>query len=133
MWYKFWQINSGGGYVGPHYVIVEADSTDGANDLAVNSESIYFDGVELGRDCSCCGDRWERVYDGEGEDNWKDLVDGMALFSPHGESTLGIRIITENDETQSAIARRIQERVREEGCNVIQSEREWNRLTGKRN
>ena len=115
MWYKFWQNNSGGHYHDIHYVIVEADGPDEANELAVKSEEVYFGGVETGRDCECCGDRWERVYDGEGEDNWKDLVDNMAIFSPHGESTLGFLILTENNETKSAIARRIQERVREEG------------------
>tara|TARA_R110000851_G_scaffold125896_3_gene256969 strand:+ start:331 stop:726 length:396 start_codon:yes stop_codon:yes gene_type:complete len=125
MWYKFWQNNSGGGYVGSHYVIVEADGPDEANELAVKSEAVYFDGVETGRDCECCGDRWERVFIGEGEDNWKDLVDNIAMFTARGVSTLGFRILTENDETKSAIARRIQERIRmqtADGCRVAMSQ-----------
>jgi hypothetical protein len=44
-----------------HYVIIEAESADEANHIA-ESIGIYFDGVEKGIDCECCGDRWYPVY-----------------------------------------------------------------------
>ena len=44
-----------------HYVIIEADSASGADEKA-ESIGLYFDGVEKGRDCPCCGDRWHKAY-----------------------------------------------------------------------
>jgi hypothetical protein len=44
-----------------HYVIIEAESADEANHIA-ESVGIYFDGVEKGIDCPCCGDRWYSAY-----------------------------------------------------------------------
>jgi len=70
MWYEFHQNNSGGVFVtddnkgiGPN-VWVEADSTEDANDIA-EGMGIYFNGVELGMDCPCCGDRWWGARNGE--------------------------------------------------------------------
>jgi hypothetical protein len=67
----FNQNNSGGTYDRgdnvSEYVIVEANDAAHANDRA-EAIGIYFDGVEDGRDCPCCGNRWYRMYDGEGED-----------------------------------------------------------------
>jgi hypothetical protein len=41
-------------------VIVEAD---GQPDAHKRAESlVYFDGVDKGIDCPCCGDRWSRLY-----------------------------------------------------------------------
>ena len=65
MWYKYVQCESGGFYVdGPRCVIVEADNAEEADALA-EKEGVYFDGAKTGRDCSCCGDRWERADDSE--------------------------------------------------------------------
>lgn len=64
--YSFHQNNSGGNFIYQdndaltHYVIIEADSADDANERA-ESIGIYFDGVDSDRDCPCCGDRWDRV------------------------------------------------------------------------
>ncbi len=67
--YTFRQNNSGGGFDGPHYVIIEADTAQQANDIAVEKTSIYFCGVGSGQDCRCCGDRWWTVeeYDANPE------------------------------------------------------------------
>lgn len=65
MFYTYDQNNSGGGFVTnpakgiSHFVIVEADSADDANEKA-EALGLYFDGVEDGYDCECCGDRWHR-------------------------------------------------------------------------
>ena len=61
--YTFGQNNSGGSFDFDkksgitHWVIIEADSVEHANDRATDA-GIYFDGGYDGRDCSCCGDRW---------------------------------------------------------------------------
>lgn len=68
MFFTFSQNNSFGVFHGPaQYVIIEADSADEANYLAVEMYDIYFDGCESGQDCSCCGDRWSPVWDGDRE------------------------------------------------------------------
>lgn len=43
------------------YVIIEALTTQQADKIAIK-RGLYFDGVDLGLDCSFCGgDRWERA------------------------------------------------------------------------
>ena len=68
MFFTFTQNNSFGtfdvNYNVDHFVIIEAESADEANDIGEHID-IYFDGVEKGIDCECCGDRWYRSY-GEG-------------------------------------------------------------------
>ncbi|MGW0929577.1 DUF7296 family protein [Streptomyces sp. NPDC002644] len=61
--YTYNQNNSGGGFtvdyadgIG-HFVIIEADSADDANEMA-REIGLYFDGVSNDIDCECCGDRW---------------------------------------------------------------------------
>ena len=67
MFYTYSQNNSGGSFIGPHHVIVEADSARQANSIAQDHD-VYFDGVEFGVDCECCGDRWIRIEkDSEGK------------------------------------------------------------------
>ncbi len=67
MFYTFNQNNSGGSFhydpnVGiSHFVVIEADNAVEANARA-ESIGLYFDGWG---DCSCCGDRWYSVEDGE--------------------------------------------------------------------
>ena len=61
--YTYNQNNSGGRYQLDEYsgiaeyVIIEANNAKQANAIAT-SIGIYFNGVEEGNDCSCCGDRW---------------------------------------------------------------------------
>lgn len=67
---KFWtftQNNTGGSFDFneengiTHYVIIEARNADHANRRA-EAIGLYFDGVDAGEDCECCGDRWSRQY-----------------------------------------------------------------------
>jgi len=64
-WYHFHQNNSGGSFIGPESIYIEAESSHGANFIA-GAHGIYFDGLDAGIDCDCCGDRWSRVQDWEG-------------------------------------------------------------------
>lgn len=68
MFYHFSQNNSGGSF---HFnkekgitchVVIEADNASEANAIA-EEIGIYFDGCSTGRDCSCCGDRWNEVWE----------------------------------------------------------------------
>ena len=70
--YHFAQNNSGGSFecgegISMH-VIIEALSEEHAEQRA-EGIGIYFDGVGEGRDCSCCGDRWNRLYGDVGHDS----------------------------------------------------------------
>lgn len=60
-YYAFRQNNSGGSFdysdTITEWVIIQAYSPEDAN-LRAESIGIYFDGVDLDRDCPCCGDRW---------------------------------------------------------------------------
>jgi hypothetical protein len=66
--YTFNQNNSGGFFEGPEYLIVEANSATEANSIAQEYCDVYFNGVNDGIDCDCCGDRWYPVYESDGSD-----------------------------------------------------------------
>lgn len=55
-------------------MIVEADSADDANSRAM-AIGIYFDGVTKGKDCPCCGDRWNMVDQDDATPRpvWRDM------------------------------------------------------------
>ena len=77
--YIFNQNNSGGYWdkILGFKVIIEAENPKQANKLA-EVMGIYFNGVETGEDCPCCGDRWYEVdeYDAiEPENLAKELED----------------------------------------------------------
>ena len=77
--YVFDQNNSGGYWdkILGYKVIIEAENPRQANKLA-EVMGIYFNGVENGEDCECCGDRWYEVdeYDAiEPENLAKELED----------------------------------------------------------
>lgn len=73
MFYTFEQNNSGGTFVFDkrcgltHYVIIEADNISDACDRAERI-GIYFNGVEDGTDCPCCGDRWSYSWGEKGNE-----------------------------------------------------------------
>lgn len=71
--FTYMQNNPGGSFIQDHrsaaYVIIEADSLEEANLIAVKKAGIYFDGVSDGKDCDCCGDRWSFPYSDEGDAN----------------------------------------------------------------
>lgn len=66
--YTFQQNNSGGDYNRDRnvdkFVVVEGNDIADIVDKA-DAIGIYFDGVDLGRDCECCGDRWSAPYDSD--------------------------------------------------------------------
>lgn len=65
MFYTYRQNNSGGSFTGPAlYVIVEAKNQNYADFIAENELGVYFNGIEQGLDCDCCGDRWDSSWDG---------------------------------------------------------------------
>jgi len=61
MWFEFDQNNSGGSHNVDdkvcHRLFIQAPDYRQAEEKAT-SMGVYFDGVDAGRDCSCCGDRW---------------------------------------------------------------------------
>lgn len=62
MFFHFRQNNSYGIWKGPAInVIIEAEDDEEANDLA-EMHGLYFNGVDDGQDCPCCGDRWYEVW-----------------------------------------------------------------------
>lgn len=59
-YYEFSQNNSGGNWDEqlPKNLYIEADSKQDALEKAFKL-GVYFDGVHVGIDCGCCGDRWD--------------------------------------------------------------------------
>jgi hypothetical protein len=59
--YEFSQNNTGGSFVTNsqvcHRLLIEAASEAEA-ELKAESMGVYFNGVDEGMDCPCCGDRW---------------------------------------------------------------------------
>lgn len=64
--YQWDQNNSGGSFdVNDklcHRVVIEADTYKEAEKKALDM-GIYYNGVILGLDCGCCGDRWDSGYE----------------------------------------------------------------------
>ena len=88
--FTFMQNNSGGSFdhqpesgIG-YAVAIEAETADEANAKA-QLVGIYFDGVSAGRDCDCCGDRWDKAWEDDGDDeplmHGKPLVGGWGISS----------------------------------------------------
>lgn len=84
--YQFTQNNSGGYFKFDenvsHYVIIEAENPKHANKIAENI-GIYFDGCDIGLDCSCCGDRWSELWSDEEGDS-EPMIYGKPIqkFKP---------------------------------------------------
>lgn len=78
--FLFHQNNSGGKFKPPaQNVLIQAESVEIAVDLAKTKAGVYFEGVESGVDCRCCGDRWWlQPYPAD----QKVIDDLMALPSP---------------------------------------------------
>ena len=74
--FTFYQNNSGGYFLEDEdvdqYVVIHAKNHYEANDKAQDL-GIYFDGVKKGRDCDCCGDRWNEVGRNDGSDTYPIL------------------------------------------------------------
>jgi hypothetical protein len=98
MFYTYYQNNSFGQMMLSepegltHYVIIEADSAEEADARAEASDiNMYFDGVEKGLDCPCCGDRWSRQY-GDGTEEPRiygkpatDYSTSWSAYMPKGK------------------------------------------------
>lgn len=73
MFYHISQNSSGGSFDFDldrgitHHVVIEASSVEEAISRA-ESMGLYWDGVQDGVDCPCCGDRWYPPHDGDGEE-----------------------------------------------------------------
>lgn len=104
--YQYRQNNSGGSFVydDPNgiseEVYIQADNPTMADEYAMTL-GIYFDGVASGRDCPCCGDRWQRAYEAEIElyfvrDYWRS--DGPGAYLHLSDGTF-IPIITDYQQS----------------------------------
>lgn len=86
MFYQFDQNNSGGSFDVDenvcHRLFIEAYSLEEATDKA-ESLGCYWDGVENGIDCPCCGDRW---YSGDEVDLEKYTTEGYSVWEHDGET-----------------------------------------------
>ena len=96
MFFIYRQNNSGGVYVGPKYVLIEANSAEQADEIALNGDVIYFDGCSTGMDCACCGDRWRSTWD-DPRDNVEDAISYCReyVYDPQPEDEI---LIIENLE-----------------------------------
>lgn len=87
MFYHFRQNNSGGGFdvdtkAGITVnVIVEAQSAAEAVEKA-KSIGLYFDGVDEGVDCECCGDRWYAPWGTDGSEKPEIHGKPVADYQP---------------------------------------------------
>lgn len=65
--YIYAQNNAGGNFITDcergisQAIFIEESTPEKANKKAM-SIGLYFDGVENGIDCGCCGDRWYRAW-----------------------------------------------------------------------
>lgn len=92
--YTYSQNNSGGSFTGPaHYVIIEAFNKDAAHDIA-EQHGVYFNGIEDGHDCSCCGDRWSR---------WSDENEVPSIYGEPVETTEESRLAQADGVTHALI------------------------------
>lgn len=88
--YRYRQNNSFGRFEGPAEVVyIQAPSAHAADAIA-EEHGVYFDGVWLGVDCGCCGDRWKRA----GSDDELDESDVPRWPSRRGS----IRVVYNNGQ-----------------------------------
>lgn len=93
-YFEFSQNNSGGGWQVDHeagiseVVFVQASTPAEANEKA-KAIGIYFDGLDTGRDCSCCGSRWTACWESdEGKEEApvaSKVADGKVAFVHHAD------------------------------------------------
>jgi hypothetical protein len=109
-WYAFTQNNSGGVFDVDDKVcgkvFIEAEDIDDACTKA-QELGIYFDGVELDLDCSCCGDRWYVPYEAlnfpeknyAGGEDFVDVISyAQSTVNQYSPTTPGARIYYDNGE-----------------------------------
>jgi len=87
--FTYSQTTSGGVFCGPaKYVIIEAPSANVADAIAEDN-GLYFDGCATGMDCPCCGDRWDRAWSEEGDDEPTISGDVVGLDCTEYEDSWG--------------------------------------------
>lgn len=111
MFYSFRQNNSGGSFdvdsSVAQFVIIEANDSSEANARA-QEIGIYFDGVDNGSDCECCGDRWYPADDFDGTETpmiYRDTAESyipMVNFIPSGEPLVHVYYLNGEQKTYLA-------------------------------
>lgn len=117
MFYKLNQNNSGGYFVVNekvcHRLFIEANNEEEALQIA-ESLGYYWDGVNKGLDCSCCGDRWSPYCDKidisklQIETNSFTSIEEYAQFLANGygvKTTPNIRIFYKNGNIKEIFAK----------------------------
>lgn len=99
--YEYNQNPSGGHFVGSYSkIFVIANNPEQADQFFLELGFGYFDGVDTGIDCECCGDRWKRTKHFVEVDD----VEGFMIQEndPHTSkrhySLYGLRIIITDKE-----------------------------------
>jgi hypothetical protein len=83
------QNNSGGTYMGPLYVIVQAQDDEHANSLATLFTDVHFD---MSSSCECCGPRWHPEY-GDGENLPSDVWVGPGYGEGRADAPLCVNAL----------------------------------------
>ena len=99
MWFEYDQSNPGGSYLSdmPRTVLVEGKDADDADSRA-EEVGVYFEGIDSGRDCSCCNDRWSRAYD----DNEGRESAYLEYWSRGGDENKSKKAHIDNEEEMKA-------------------------------
>lgn len=96
-WFEFSQNNSGGYFDVDdkvcHRLFIEAESFDDAVEKA-EELGCYWDGVDRGIDCPCCGDRWSK-WDDESINIEKYATKGYEIYIYGGLSKSATEIWNE--------------------------------------
>lgn len=87
MWFEVTQNNPGGKFIVNknicYNLFIEANSLLEAK-IKAETLGCYWDGVEIGYDCPCCGDRWDRPIDAitfprfHGSNNIEEYAQNLA-------------------------------------------------------
>jgi len=84
MFYNFDQNNSGGSFITDdkvcHQLYIEANSEEEAVNKA-EQIGCYWNGVEDGIDCPCCGDRWSTYTDAIDLDKYREKGYQVEVYS----------------------------------------------------
>ena len=101
MFYVYVQNNTGGEFDAtmPRYLIIEAETAGDANQRAEDA-GVYFNGVDAGVDCGCCGDRWDRAWEWDGTNQpclyGEPVLEKMADANGYFYTSDTVRIVYAN-------------------------------------
>ena len=99
--YSFHQNNSGGYYTLPAKNIIVKDARDSehATEIAI-AAGMYLNGVSLGMDCDCCGDRW---YGMDYEFNTVDEAIADARKCDFGDANVPMYIVVDDLDIEDTV------------------------------